>query len=182
MTQKPTEPKIGDKMTERPSIGFNDAAEEYTSQMKTVKCGADAAVFADRIVAYATNIYYYGNVEGHWQRPGNPALYFGYVGKDANAWENCSDRGPDMPSVLKPNGVAGTRAIVKDILGKPSRSSGGQPFLHMRLANADEIAAIKQAIASSQARVDYDDPGFMRALDRDAPKTRTPSSSAPKPA
>src|SRR5580704_7401560 len=170
--------------------GFNNAAEEYTSHTKSINCGANAAVFAGRIVAYATNIYLYGNPDDHWQKPGNPVCYFGYVEKDAKPWGNCYDRGPNMPSVLKPDAVDGTRALVKDILDKPSRAgldklavAGGQePFLHMRLANPDEIAAIRQAIASSHAKVDYNNTAFMQALDRDAPQPRAPSSSGFKPA
>jgi hypothetical protein len=122
------------------SPDFNNAAEEAGSQWQSIVHGSDAAAFADRIVAYETNVCYYGNQSGHWQIPGSPTVYFGYVGKDATEWDTAHDRGPNMPSVLKPNGVPGNRVIIGDIINKPSRAiDDAEPFLRMREASADEI-------------------------------------------
>ncbi len=131
-----------------------------------IKYGIDAMSFVDRIVAYETNISYYGSQTSHWQKVDGPTpLYFGYFTSEAQEWSSGerTDKGPNMSTVLKPNAVPGNRAIIQNKI-EGHRRTPEMPFLKMREATADEIAAIKQAVASFQAKIEYDDPGFMRAL------------------
>jgi hypothetical protein len=146
-----------------------------------IECGADAARFAGRIVAYETNIYYYGDQTSHWQKPGSPTpFYFGYVANQAQEWRASDDQGPNMSTVLKPDAVSGNRAILRDKL-RDHRRTTEKPFLKMREATADEIAAIKQAVDSSQAKIERSDPDFIQALGprSDAPKRQVQKPRAP---
>jgi hypothetical protein len=144
-------------------------------EFSEIKCGADTARFAGRIVAYETNICYYGDQRSHWQKPGSPTrLYFGYVADQVSEWSHSDDQGPNMSTVLKPDAVPGNRAILRDMIGN-HRGDTEKPFLKMREVAPDEIAAIKQAVASSQARIEYDNSGFFRALDSYLPKLKRAS-------
>jgi hypothetical protein len=60
--------------------------------------------------------------------------------------------------------------------GNPSGTAdtAPTPFLKSGLATKGEIAEIRQAVASSQAVVDYDNPGFLQALGCDVSKWRQP--------
>jgi hypothetical protein len=163
---------------------FTKSTNGSDTQWNNIQSGSDAAVFAGRIVAYQTNISYYGDQHSHWQQPGNANLYFGYVAKYAQEWNASSDTGPNLSSVLKRDAVPGKRAIVSDVINRPSRGGDREiPFLKMREATADEIAAMRHAVASSQAKIEYSDTAFMKSLARNGSGQEAPSSSpTPKPA
>jgi hypothetical protein len=133
------------------------AVSGQQNEFKEIKTGKDADEFLGQIVAFETNNGYFARMDNTWQRAGKPGIYFGYVSKNVFPWNSIDkdNTGPNMDTVLKPDSVPSNNALISETIN--GRGDHNPPlFLKMRLATAEEISGIIEAVTQRQANLEYD--------------------------
>lgn len=134
------------------------------SQYKNITKPNDAFEYMGTVVAFQTNIPYFAKPEMAWHRDEAPKLFYGFVKNELCVWGN--EKGPQLQTVLYPQGRENIRAIVQITLsGKnfvnldaPKANGTPAPFLKMRPASELEIASIHNAL-QKDAKLELDNDG-----------------------
>jgi hypothetical protein len=139
--------------------------EKAPSEWADIRRAEDTEPFRGHIVAYETNLRYFGMDRNNW-RPDGAGPYFGHVAALDMFWNNASEAGPKLATLVKPGGVHLYRALISDRLDPPWHEHlDGGPLFRMRLAKKEETDTICRAVTGGLACIEYGDDGFRRGLE-----------------
>jgi hypothetical protein len=126
------------------SFGMQNNAQ-CADKMVKISVWKDVIPFANKIVAYTTDSYYYSWKEDGYLINGN-TLNYGLIDADKTDWRE-RETGFKMSQLQKKESGAGTKALVDSLLKDAN--------LYMRLINKDEINKIREAIKADAANFEY---------------------------
>lgn len=112
------------------------------SNMKKITNWSDVNPFAEKIVAYQTDSYYFGHSENNFYLK-DSKIWFGYISEGHNYYH---EPGHDLEPLLKPTAVPYNHALIASKLGCS---------ILMRVATREEIDSIANAIDTDQAKFNY---------------------------
>jgi hypothetical protein len=120
------------------------------NNFKRIKSSADVLEFADKIIAYVSDSYYFSNGSNAITFPiktSGQKVRFAQMSQKQSVWDNC-EPGYKMDCFLKPEASGSTHALVNSKIKEDSK-------LLMRLATIQELEFLKATLEFDQGRLHY---------------------------
>ena len=144
---------------------------------REIRDAEDARAFVGQLVAYQTNMFYFGAGRETWSSSSvGLATYFGYVnegahyfaGRHGNMREVQED--PHLSRLLRPKAVHAQHTLSSETIAEQSHNPNNegegkqQGYIKMRLATDKEKMELRAAFTSSVAVVEYNNTNLTTAL------------------
>jgi hypothetical protein len=147
------------------------------NEFREIKNAEDARAFVGQLVAYQTNMFYFGAGRETWSSSSEGlATYFGYVnegahyfaGRNGNIREVQED--PHLSRLLRPKAVHAQHTLSSEVIGEQSHNPNNQGdgkqqgYIKMRLATDKEKMDLRAAFRNSMAVVEYNNTNLTATL------------------